>query len=173
MDACKLVAEHVAQKADKRFMLNLSAEFVTTFHKHLLLEIMPYVDILFGNDTEFLSFAKEMDFGTDFPTIAKSVAGMKKINDDRKRIVVITCGANPVVIAIGGNQVIQVPVEAMNHEDIVDTNGAGDAFVGGFLAQMARGKTLEQCVLAGSKIATLVIKRLGCTFPKEVQVLDN
>merc|ERR1712137_822464 len=129
MDACKLVAEHVAQKADKRFMLNLSAEFVTTFHKHLLLEIMPYVDILFGNDTEFLSFAKEMDFGTDFPTIAKSVAGMKKINDDRKRIVVITCGANPVVIAIGGDQVIQVPVEAMNHEDIVDTNGAGDAFV--------------------------------------------
>ena len=56
MEACKLVASHFVEQPEKRFMLNLSAEFVTTFHKHMLLEILPFVDVLFGNDTEFCKF---------------------------------------------------------------------------------------------------------------------
>ena len=37
-------------------------------------------------------------------------------------------------------------VQKLEKADIVDTNGAGDAFVGGYLAQMALGKDLATCV---------------------------
>ena len=49
--------------------------------------------------------------------------------------------------------------------DLVDTNGAGDAFVGGFLYGMATGKTDAQCAEAGHFAAGTIIQRAGCTFP--------
>jgi adenosine kinase len=47
----------------------------------------------------------------------------------------------------------------------VDTNGAGDAFVGGFLSQLVAGKDTAECVRAGNYAANVVIQRSGCTFP--------
>ena len=47
----------------------------------------------------------------------------------------------------------------------MDTNGAGDAFVGGFLYGMATGKTDAQCAEAGHFAAGTIIQRAGCTFP--------
>jgi sugar/nucleoside kinase (ribokinase family) len=35
-------------------------------------------------------------------------------------------------------------------DKIVDTNGAGDAFVGGFLSQLACGKDISECCRAGA-----------------------
>ena len=120
-----------------------------------------------------VSFGKEMEFGDDIEHIAKCVAGMEKKRNDPERIVVITCGPEPVVIAVGPNKIIKVPVKHMDAKDIIDTNGAGDAFVGGFISQMVRGKSLEECSHSGSKIAQIVIKRLGCTFPNEAPSLDE
>jgi len=37
----------------------------------------------------------------------------------------------------------------IDSKSIVDTNGAGDAFVGGFLSQLACGKAVSECVRAG------------------------
>ena len=39
-----------ASKGDRRFMMNLSAPFLCEFFKEPMMEIMPYVDILFGNE---------------------------------------------------------------------------------------------------------------------------
>jgi len=43
--------------------MNLAAPFLSQFFKGPLLETMPYWDILFGNETEALTFAKEQKFG--------------------------------------------------------------------------------------------------------------
>lgn len=65
---------------------------------------------------------------------------------------------------------------------IVDTNGAGDSFVGGriyqtsislalfhsptgFLAYLALGKTHEEAIQAGAYCAFECIQQSGCTFP--------
>ncbi len=40
--------------------------------------------------------------------------------------------------------------------------GAGDAFLGGFLAGLVRGEGLRQAVLRGSASAALVVARVGC-----------
>ncbi len=62
-------------------------------------------------------------------------------------------------------QVHQFPVIPV--EKLVDTNGAGDAFVGGFLSQLAVGKDLSECVRAGNFAANVVIQRSGATVPEK------
>ena len=56
------VAKHsLANK--KTFMMNLSAPFISQFFKDPLMAAMPYVDILFGNESEAEAFSTAMDFG--------------------------------------------------------------------------------------------------------------
>lgn len=44
------VAKHASEN-NKIFCLNLSAPFICEFFKEALMKVMPYVDILFGNET--------------------------------------------------------------------------------------------------------------------------
>jgi len=43
----------------------------------------------------------------------------------------------------------------------------GDAFVGGFLSQLVKGKAIEECVRAGCYAANVIIQRPGCTYPEK------
>jgi hypothetical protein len=45
---------------DRVFCINLSAVYLTEMYKNELVQIMPYVDILFGNEQEAASFAKNV-----------------------------------------------------------------------------------------------------------------
>ena len=58
-----------------------------------------------------------------------------KASGVRPRIVVFTQGADPTLVALGG-AVQSFPVTRVPEDKLVDTNGAGDAFVGGFLSQL-------------------------------------
>ena len=42
---------------------------------------------------------------------------------------------------------------------IVDTNGAGDSFAGGFLSQYMKGKSIDECMKAGHWAASLIISK--------------
>ena len=64
-------------------------------------------------------------------------------------------------------QVLQFPVITLPKEKLVDTNGAGDAFVGGFLSQLVAGKGLSECCRAGNFAAHIVIQRSGVTLPEK------
>lgn len=44
------VAKHAAEN-NKTFMMNLSAPFIPQFFTDRLLSVLPYIDILFGNET--------------------------------------------------------------------------------------------------------------------------
>ena len=44
------VAKHASEN-NKLFSLNLSAPFISQFFKDALMQVMPYVDVLFGNET--------------------------------------------------------------------------------------------------------------------------
>ncbi|CAN0431315.1 unnamed protein product, partial [Hapterophycus canaliculatus] len=45
------------------------------------------------------------------------------------------------------------------------STGAGDAFVGGFLAQLVKNESIDKCVDAGHWASRVIIQRSGCTFP--------
>ncbi len=79
-------------------------------------------------------------------------------------MVVITQGADPTIVAANG-KVLEVAVNKIPKEKIVDTNGAGDAFVGGFLVGLLVGKSLEECCRAGNYAASVIIQRSGVTLP--------
>ncbi|XP_058650879.1 adenosine kinase isoform X3 [Onychostoma macrolepis] len=55
------VAKHASEN-NKIFCLNLSAPFICEFFKEALMKVMPFVDILFGNETEAAAFAREQGF---------------------------------------------------------------------------------------------------------------
>ena len=99
--------------------------------------------------------------------IAKRLANEPKANPGT-RTVIVTMGSDPVIVAKTGESKIQeFPVRQLTEEQIVDTNGAGDAFTGGFLSQFIQGKPLETCMKCAIYCAWECIQRLGCTFPRE------
>jgi len=160
------IGEHALEQ-NKCFSINLSAPFLSQFFKEPMTKVIPYVDILFGNDDEAMAFAKDFNLGTkDIATIAQKIAAMPKKNKKRERIVLITCGDKQTVVFQQGGRVKEYPVIAISQDAIVDTNGAGDAFVGGFLAEYVLGKDLDACVENGHKAAHMIIQVSGCTLPE-------
>lgn len=94
-----------------------------------------------------------------------ALANWKKSNSNRKRTAIVTHGGEPVYVSVGGEPVQEFPIPALTKDQIVDTNGAGDAFVGGFLSQLYLDAPLAQCVSAGIYLSGQVVQRSGCTFP--------
>jgi len=90
---------------------------------------------------------------------------MPKKNNKRQRIGIFTQGAEPTVV-FKDNKTKEYPVLPIAPENIVDTNGAGDAFVGGFLAEYVLGKDIETCVNNGMHAAHMIIQVSGCNLPE-------
>ncbi|RVW74163.1 Adenosine kinase 2 [Vitis vinifera] len=119
-----LVAEHAAAN-NKVFMMNLSAPFICEFFKDQQEKALPYMDYVFGNETEARTFAKVHGWETDnVEEIAIKISQWPKASGTHKRITVITQGADPVVVAEDG-KVKSFPVILLPKEKLVDTNGAG------------------------------------------------
>ncbi|CAG8547071.1 4720_t:CDS:2 [Ambispora leptoticha] len=161
------VAKHAAEK-NKVFVMNLSAPFLAQFFTKALDEVSPYWDLIFGNETEADAFAKAHEWAhTDIKQIALSIAQLPKVNTKRPRIAVITQGSQPTIVAYQDGTIKEYPVIAIAEDDIVDTNGAGDAFVGGFLSQYVQGKSVEESIAAANWLANINIKLVGPTYPAE------
>ena len=95
------IGEH-AVKENKCFSMNLSAPFLSQFFKEPMKKVLPYCDIVFGNEDEARAFAKDFELNTtDLAEIAKKVAAMPKKNNKRSRIVIFTQGADPTVVFKG------------------------------------------------------------------------
>uniref|UniRef100_A0A5F5Q047 Adenosine kinase n=1 Tax=Equus caballus TaxID=9796 RepID=A0A5F5Q047_HORSE len=116
---------------------------------------------------EAATFAREQGFETeDIKEIARKTQALPKVNSKRQRIVIFTQGRDDTIMATG-SEVTAFPVLDQNQKEIVDTNGAGDAFVGGFLSQLVSDKPLTECIRAGHYAASVIIRRTGCTFPEK------
>lgn len=164
------IGEH-ALKEGKTFACNLSAPFlleVPPFFESMK-QVLPYVSIYFGNETEAATLSKVMGWGLDDVTDIAIKLAQCENKSARPRTVVFTQGGDPTVLVVADSSrvwsVDHYPVIPIKADDILDTNGAGDAFVGGFLAGMAQGVPMKDCVARGNYAANIVIQRSGCTFP--------
>ncbi|CAN1797851.1 Adenosine kinase 2 [Linum perenne] len=162
-----LVAEHAAAN-NKMFLTNLSAPFICEFYNDGLEKVLVYADLVFGIEIEATMFAKVHGWETDnVEEIAVRISQWPKASRSRKRITVITRGAEPTIVAEEDGKIRLFPGTLLPKEKLVDTNGTGDAFVGGFLSQLVQEKAIEDCVRAGSYAASVIMQRRGCTYPEK------
>lgn len=106
-------------------------------------------DVIVGNDLEFGFMAGDYDRGLDK---ARALIGQ---------------GAQIVVYKLGEKGAITLTLEAEFRTGIYQTaalkpTGAGDAFLGNFIASLTQGNTVKQAVLDGSAAAAMVVARVGC-----------
>jgi 5-dehydro-2-deoxygluconokinase len=106
-------------------------------------------DAIVGNDLEF-----------DFMAGGEG-KGLEKARD------LARTGAGIVVYKMGEDGAITLTPDAefrtgIYPVDALKPTGAGDAFMGGFVASLAAGFDLRDCVLRGSACAAIVVSRVGC-----------
>lgn len=87
---------------------------------------------------------------------------LSKSNTSRPRIVVITQGAESTVLVSSAepDSPKVYAVHPLTEAQIVDTNGAGDAFAGGFLGAWVAGKNVDECVEAGHKLGGMCVQQV-------------
>ena len=162
VDSLIQVADDFAKK-NKIFGLNLSAPFIVEFFGEQLAQALQYADFLFANESEAAAYAKKNELSEDLKELALAVAASPKKNSSRPRTVIFTQGSKSTIVACNG-VVQEFAVEPLAKEQLVDTNGAGDAFVGGYLSQLVQGKSIGDCVKAGHFAAKFIIQRSGTTL---------
>ncbi|MEM2318662.1 MAG: PfkB family carbohydrate kinase [Candidatus Bathyarchaeia archaeon] len=88
-------------------------------------------------------------------------AAIKTVHDFGVETVIMTMGAKGVILSID-ETVYEIPAYPPNR--LTDPTGAGDAFMGGFLAEYVRGKEALWCACVGSAAASTVIEGVGPTL---------
>lgn len=152
---------------------NLPSYFFLEAYSKEISELITFADIIFANKDEAEFFVKIMGKETDgSPKMnCEILAKWPKKNSQKKRVCVVTCGPDPAWCCEydpNRNEVTYCEssyVKFVDKEKIVDTNGAGDSFSGGFLSQFMKGKSLKQCMVAGHWAAAIIIQQRGCQFP--------
>jgi len=157
------VAAQCNADPEKRFAVNLSAPFIAQFFGEPLNAVLPLADIVIGNESEAQAYAAAAGWGEDLTLvdIAQRLHALPKANQERERLTIVTNGSGDTIVVENGETSLH-PVPPVPKEEIVDVNGAGDAFVGGLLSQLVQGKSSATAVAAGHYAASVII-RVGGT----------
>ncbi len=78
----------------------------------------------------------------------------------------LRAGAGMVVVKLGGEGCAVFTPQMERHApaarvEVVDTTGAGDCFVGGFLAALQRGASLDEAARTGNAAGAASVSALG------------
>ena len=105
--------------------------------------IISYSDFIICNKDDAYSCASYLgaDIGInplekDRLTIALALTTYFKVNSSRQRTVIITDSSNPIAVANNG-ETFEVPAIDLESSKLLDSNGAGDSFAGGFFAALS------------------------------------
>jgi len=156
---------------NKKIIFTLSAKFIIEMHYEKLIRLANEADIIAGNMEEALALGGEE--GKNIQEIFNNI--FRKLKPKKNRIILITDGANGAFCAKYVKNklefILQCLAPKIEDEDIKDLNGAGDAFLGGFLSEYIKGNDLYDCCKKGINSATIILKNVGCTFPKKTSLL--
>jgi adenosine kinase len=161
------VSRHCAE-TNKPFFFNIAAPFLLFIAFDAVMDAIEHADYVFCNEEEASTIAEKLGLKADDRVgAAKAICEYKKANTQRPRYVVITQQAEPVIVCHNeGGEIkqLQVAIPPVDSEKIIDSNGAGYALVGGFLAGMVMGKSHEECLKDGIALSAMIIQRHGVVF---------
>lgn len=144
-DAIKL-AMSIAKESGAKVILNPAP-----YHDRTP-ELLPLVDMITPNETE-----ASLMTGIEVTDLESAKQAAIAIHALGVTSVVITRGADGVLLYENG-QFTQVDVLK---SAVVDTTGAGDAFNGALVAELAKGSTLHEAAKYANAYASLAVERLG------------
>jgi sugar/nucleoside kinase (ribokinase family) len=145
-----------ARAAGCTVSLDLSSfEVVNASRDWLFAEFGRGVDVVFANEDEVRAFFPGS--ADDYPTLARRLA-------DHGVLAAVKLGRDGAWIARGGELHRVAPVTV---PDVVDTNGAGDAWAAGFLFGHLRGWPLPACGALASLIGAETVRHMGPIIPDE------
>ncbi len=140
----------VSFAAKKGATIVLSAAHGGCMEKHrkeLMLFVKDTVDVFVGNETEVLAFMGEEDS-------EHALLKMRSLC----QITVMTKGRAGSLIQEGTSQ---YSIPAPHVSNVVDTTGAGDHYLAGFLYALTQGLSLKECGTLASSMAGKVISHFG------------
>jgi adenosine kinase len=170
-DICKNLC-HEFRKENKIVIFTLSAVFMVEAHFDKVKEIADDADMIICNIDELQAFAGVK--GAEYKELFEK--SFKKLKD-KDRLFVVTDGSKGVLVSKYDYKrgkvdfILQSFPTVLKTEEIVDLNGAGDSFLGGFLSQFIKGSSLYSCCRAGNEAAYIILKNVGCNYPKDHKII--
>ena len=72
-------------------------------------------------------------------------------------------------------EIVSTSVSATCPDAVVDTTGAGDSFLSGFLYGVVNGFSLADCARIGATVSSFIIEAAGCltNVPDEKAMLER
>ena len=117
---------------------------------------LQYVDYLFGNDAETMLL-------TGAQTVEDAAAALLEAG---AKTVVVKCGARGCFTA---NREERFWTVGEPNVPCVDTTGAGDSFVGGFLSGLARELPLKDCLALANRCGAKAVQQVGAVTWTETE----
>lgn len=163
-DALRFIGQFCARE-NKPFAFNLAAGFLLHTNYDDIMSCLEYADYVFANQDEASDFAVKQGLDrSDRLGAAKFIAQMKKANNRRPRVVMISQGPDPVLVVTSTADeqepsILEIEVPSVPKERVIDTNGAGDSLSGGFLAGLLMGKSVPDSIKEGIALAQRIIAK--------------
>ena len=147
-------------KEQTKIVFNLSATFVCDLITAEDFDfIMRESFILIGNWEEF----GHLKFKLDKVEFTDEGFGLEIVEKYPNLLVIITNGCDPILVISKCKGVEKHFIPPVDR--IIDTNGAGDAFVGGLLGSLDSKFSIDEAVEIGCFMAASVIKKRGIEPP--------
>ena len=108
-------------------------------------------------------------FITDDETMQK--AGQKLIEESGAKTVLITCGAEGMVLFNSNGSTAKIPV--FNKSEVFDVTGAGDTVTAVYAMALANCAEPEYAAIIGNIAAGIVVKHFGCATVTIEEILAN
>jgi ribokinase len=124
------------------------------FDAEKALEVLPYVDLLALNEKEYAELREVV---------------VDNIEDLNVGIVLVTLGARGAQLIVNEHQFTQESFDVAP----IDTTGAGDTFLGSFLARLDMGNTAADSMKYAAAAAAIQVTRMGAApaIPNQSEVI--
>ncbi len=154
-DAVRSARLHAHLKnSSTKIAISLSDPAMVQYAREGLVDLIGEgVDILFCNEQEALMFTNEK-------TVEDAIVALEKLS----KLVIVTLGAKGAMI---GFQNARIAVPPQFAPQVLDTNGAGDAFAGSFLFGLSRDFTLAQCGSLATAVSSTLVGQFGARLRRE------
>lgn len=98
-------------------------------------------------------------------------AGNKLLNETGADAILITCGADGMVVVEPDNKYTHIPV--FNKAEVFDVTGAGDTVTAVYTLALAAGAEPVYAAIIGNIAAGIVVKQFGCATTSIDEILDS